>query len=431
MSIRWRALVALVAPTIAHTPAFAQSYACSDSEYVHRLVSIDRFTVHGRNRKESYLAHFADKERDTVYVGYHPSKIGNTHWFVRFADDTMEYPVDRFDAWTSQVRQPTPATIVRFRTIGSAMLCLPPKDLKRWIHPPEPHAVTYDDIIFAQMEPSYITIPFLEFGLPKETHRDLEENGPPKDLGLLYEAVIAPPFMIRSEKRKFTVAVTPRVVLRQLSGGSAPVPPPSYMPRATLYYWGPGVGFLRGGDPNVFPYSWFMFSHHSNGQEGSPIDTAGTRNYATGNFSMNYVELGLSRTRSEPAAGFAGTQLSVTYHPPAWADAHQHLYGNTRIRVAEDLIAPLSLGSNASSHFRLELTWMGGPMGPAFQTPRRRFNYSGTVIFNPLDKDFATFLNGYDGQDYYNIRYDRRIRIIRMGVIATSLHFKFGVPKIP
>ncbi len=409
----------------------ASAQQCADSEYVRRFVSVDEWAVHGRNRNARYVEHFSKKKRDTVYVGYQPRRMTGPSWYLRFADDSADYGVDRYDVWWRQVR-PSPELRERYRKTAAAIPCFSAKDLKRWSRPPEPHEVTYDDIIFAQMEPSYVTIPFAEFGLPKEEHRDLETNEAPQTLGLMYEAVIAPPFLYRKPKWPWSVAITPRVVLRQLSGGSAPVPPPSYMPRATFYYWGPGLRFLRGADPNAFPYAWFMFSHHSNGQEGDPVNPlTGAPNYSTGNFSTNFVEGGVSLTRSEPTAGFAGTQLSAAYYPLAWSDEHQRLYGRMRIRVAEEFIAPFDMGAATSSRFRFELTWMGGPMGDGFHTVAHRFNYSGTVILNPNAQDFATFVNWYNGQDYYNIRYDRRIQVIRLGVIATSLHFKFGVPKIP
>jgi hypothetical protein len=414
------------------SPSVARAQACSDSEYVARFISVDRWTVHGRARIASYVKRFETKQIDTAFVGYHPgSFVFGPSWFVRFADDPTEYGIHFYDVSWRHV-QPSRDARDRFHTLQTSLVCISTDYLDQLRHPPVPHEVTYDDIIFAQMEPSYVTMPFGEFGLPKESHRDLESGGPSKDLSLMYEAVIAPPFLIRSPSWPWSVAITPRVVLRQYAGGSAPVPPPSYMPRATLYYWGPGLRSMKADDPNSFPYAWFMFSHHSNGQEGDPIDSATKKpNYATGNFSTNFVEAGASFTRSEPTAGFAGLQLAATYYPDSWSDAHQHLFGHGRIRVAEDVIAPFNVGAGSSARVRLELTWMGGPMGDEFHTLRRRFNYSATYILNPHAQDFSTFINAYDGQDYYNIRYDRRIRIIRIGFIATSLHFKFGVPKIP
>jgi len=405
--------------------------ACTEVQSESRFVSVDPWTVHGRNRTPAYADRFKNKTVDTAFVGQHRTKILGRRWYIRFADDETEYGVRSYDIVWRQIA-PAKDAVGRFQHVIASSECLPSNALKELRRPPPPHEVTYDDIIFAQMEPSYITLPWAELGLPAEQHRDLEDNGPVKSLGLLYEAVIAPPFLIRDPRWPWSVAVTPRVVLRQFSGGSAPVPPPSYMPRATLFYWGPGLRWVRGLDPQSFPYAWFMVGHHSNGQEGDPIDQAtGKPNYATGNFSTNFVELGLSESRSAATAGFVGMQVSAEYHPDAWADSHQRLYGHGRIRVADDAVLPFKVGSAKSARLRAELTWMGGPMGDAFHTLRRRFNYSLTYMFNPLAQDLSTFVNAYDGQDYYNIRYDRRIRIVRVGFIATSLHFKFGVPKIP
>jgi len=174
-----------------------------------------------------------------------------------------------------------------------------------------------------------------------------------------------------------------------------------------------------------------MFSHHSNGQEGNPVDPAtGEPNYQTGNFSANFVEVGYAETNGGPGVGSATLEMAASYQPDAWSDPAQHLYGRARLRTALDIFIPAIIGVEGYTSIRVELTWMGGPMDPAiYGSWEKRLNVSSTFKWKPVNtNDFALFANAYQGQDYYNIRYDRRIRVFRFGLIANPLHFLFEVP---
>jgi len=103
--------------------------------------------------------------------------------------------------------------------------------------------------------------------------------------------------------------VTGRVRLRMSSEQSAPVRTPSFMPRATYYFWF--------GDSKVEQranYYSLMLSHHSNGQDGPFYNPDGTVNTNSGSFSSNFVQLAHYHLANyEYFPGW--TKISLNWHP--------------------------------------------------------------------------------------------------------------------
>ena len=429
-------LIALLAFPIA---LGAQAPACNrDSQFVNRFVSVDpsvlRLDVGGDVRL--FRRGSAFQGVDTALVW----KRGRLYLTETFALKVTEAPdttiIVNADGvfWRKVI--PDSATQARFAFLKDSLPCFSSPQMERFRFPPQAQVLTYDDAIVAGMEPGYVTVPFGALHFPREVHTDAQKGTPPEEIPLLYEASISPPFYVRFGNVPWSLAITPKIVIRQFWGGSDPVPPPSFMPRATLYYWGGPIARMRGDCARCFPYLWLVLSHHSNGQEGEPIDSVtGGHNYLNGNFNTNFVQLGMSFTTSHPAFGIQSTQISYQHNPPNWSEDYQRFEGYHRFKASWDGVVPGDgLSSGGFGRVRADVTYIGGPMNPYFSAKlRRRMIYSVTASFSPSWlRDWALFANWYDGQDYYNIRFDRRLNhVVKLGAQFSQLHFQFEVPRVP
>jgi hypothetical protein len=273
----------------------------------------------------------------------------------------------------------------------------------------------YVALVRAEQEPSYSSIPWLLWGLPREMHAGGNRR-------VLYEATIAPPFFVSPGRNPLLVAVTPKIVVRQFAGGFYPVPPPSYMPRLTLYYW--GAPFAPRTRIDSAAYAFLRVSHHSNGQDNDYFTPEGQVNYRDGKFSTNYLELGMVQhlVRAGPIVG--AQQLSFEWHPPMWMRWElRPRYGPFRIHLnshVEILRERLALEGAV-----LSLGYIAGPVLPEQRGMRRRSVLSYT-IYKGVGQlgDFALFASYYTGQDYYNLRFDRSISTFKIGALA-------GVRRLP
>jgi hypothetical protein len=268
----------------------------------------------------------------------------------------------------------------------------------------------YQALVRVEQEPSYATVPFLMFGLPKNESR----NGP---LRLLYEASLSPAFFLFAGKRPWLVAVTPKIVVRQFYDGSEPVPPPSYMPRVTLYYWGAPFAQRRHLDSVV--YAFLRVGHHSNGQEEPFHDSTGAVNVKDGDFYANYLELGLSK-RFFGRGPTIGTQhFSFEWYPAGFmAKGARDTYGRYRMRAGTRLQWPGSALGEIDGAM-IETQYISGSLAPGRRDVRSRITLSANV-YSELRHfgDFSPFVGYYTGQDYYNIRFGRQISVLRMGMMT-------------
>lgn len=410
---------------------------CADTQFVNRFVSVDSTILRldrGGDLKFGFLVVGAQLGNlDTALVWQQRRFYGTRVWELKLQNgDTVTVAADRVEYRKLRPDSETQAAFAPFR---SEMPCFTDRQLAHFKFPPPPYELTYDDAIIAGMEASYVTFPFwFTAGFPTEPHVDRSNGTTVENLGLMFEATIAPPFLIHVHALPFAVAITPKVVIRQLQGGSAPVPPPSYMPRGTIYYWSWPFNKLRGRDRRKFPYAWLMVSHHSNGQEGHPEDpVTGGANYYDGNFSTNFTEFGVSLNNSR-ATSITSYFLSWQHNDPHWTDSHHELLGHNRYRAGVQGVIP-GRGANSGGGFgryRLDVWYIDGPMKPAFDTEWKRVAVSATVAWRPpLFHDWSLFANAYSGQDYYNMRYDRVISMVRVGALVNQLQFKFEIPYVP
>ncbi|MBK8393540.1 MAG: hypothetical protein IPL23_31655 [Saprospiraceae bacterium] len=139
------------------------------------------------------------------------------------------------------------------------------------------------------------------------------------------EAQIAPSFFIRfKEEGKFTLSITPKIILRMGDNESFPIKAPSFMPiitgfqqlKADKLSTSKALKWLLKPQHRVFVM--YRIGHHSNGQKDE-FFVKGTRriNFSTGNFSTEFVELGLQwtdMTGGKPARNYSDLSLFIRYY---------------------------------------------------------------------------------------------------------------------
>lgn len=259
------------------------------------------------------------------------------------------------------------------------------------------------------LEHSYVT---LTQGLGDEIKTLFEAN--------LAAHVVLDPAAVSASPWPVIAVFTYKTVLRQYVEASLPVRTPNYMPRATLYYWGPP--FRRSAaEAARFGYAALTFSHFSNGQNGSFLDTlSGRHNYENGDFSTNFFEATVTWAARRPTL-FSQSSVAIRVHP--FTGEHpvfRRTYGVVRATGTTQLLIseffrwlPLGLHTAAVS-----ATYLMGPMGDQ-ATAADRVNVAATLYFqHQRVHDLWWFLSFYEGQDYYNIRYDRHMRVLRAGLAA-------------
>ena len=250
------------------------------------------------------------------------------------------------------------------------------------------------DSIRPQFEPSYVVASLLG------------RYAPEKPDHILLEANVAPPFYVASWGHNAFV-LTPRIVLRQFTGGSNPVRPPSFMPRVTYYHW---WSDRRGG----VNYVSAMVSHHSNGQEAPHRNADSTLNHVDGNFSTNFVEVAyqlLFRLRRLEGS----VRASVEVHIPGLYEK-QELRDYSKVRPGVQVA--LRFGRRHEWSASVTEGLLIGGDNPAFEGSRHLLNW-GTLAWEiPGVTDVSVFGSWFLGQDYYNNNYDQYRKLLRVGIAA-------------
>lgn len=246
---------------------------------------------------------------------------------------------------------------------------------------------------------------------------------------LIFEALVAPYFLLRTSRdAKWGATISSKIMIRMYAEESFPVRTPSYMPEISFYHQ-----LNKSGDDKV-KYLFLNLTHHSNGQDGDFFNEDGSINTVSGNFSTNYLELGLFLNQN--VVPFSNTneyfKTSIEYHLNVnRVDELEGRYSfvrwhnNFRIfRFPEysNATEKLMLDKNPAVQTRLETTWLFGDMNDAsFFDLKERFNFSLTIAYRPkFLSDVSLFANFYSGEDYYNMHFYRRIKVFRVGLQAFS-----------
>ncbi len=251
----------------------------------------------------------------------------------------------------------------------------------------------------------------------------------PTDIGniepLIFEANINASFYIRtSQDARLIGVLTSQIIIRMYQEYSLPVRTPSYMPQLTAYYRL---------SPKVSVNSLSLmsrFAHHSNGQDGSFYLDNGEINTQSGNFSTNYVELGLIKNHFNKrfnANQFFST--SFEWHPKKLTDedliGKYSLYRwNTIFSIFKLPTEKTNRKKRASISLKGKTTWMFGDIYEKDFFSLDRFNFSFTFFYHPkFLEDIGLFASIYNGLDYYNIYFNHQITILRFGIMTEKIKF--------
>ena len=234
---------------------------------------------------------------------------------------------------------------------------------------------------------------------------------------LFFEGTIAPNLSFAG--RHFAIVGTPKIVLRMYDEHSNPVRRPSYMPGAHLYWWGkPTQINSRPG----FPFARLtLWNHHSNGQDGEFYnDSTDDINTRDGSFSLNFMELsGGWISLDRDGNGFGTARIGLRANLPInEADPLRHSKGDqygsyrfiaggsgnaTRKWVAASLAAELQYVLDSRYQYN-----------PYFSTDRLTTSVSLLYSLKQL-QNAGILVNGFWGQDYYNMSYKQRFWAARLG----------------
>jgi hypothetical protein len=241
---------------------------------------------------------------------------------------------------------------------------------------------------------------------------------------LIFEAFIAPYFLLRtSDNSRWGATLSPAILLRMYAEESFPVRTPSYMPQVTFYRQ------LDDEQGRAWQYVFLSLVHHSNGQDDRFFMEDGTLNTLSGDFSTNYLELGIFFNKklvpfSHTAEYF---KTSLEYHLDFYRSRelkghYSFVRWNNSIRVFRSLgsLRSWKMQKNPRLQTTLQTSWLFGDMGDAsFFDTRERFNISFTIAYRPRAlSDVSVFLNAYSGKDYYNMHFQQRLSVVRVGFQA-------------
>jgi hypothetical protein len=258
---------------------------------------------------------------------------------------------------------------------------------------PDRYTLTLGDIVRANLERSYVAFPIGLTGLEP----------------LIFEADLVPNFSVLPRSWHVALFLTPKILLRMSAAKSAPVSTPSYMPRLTTFFW-----FNESAKGPTAYYS-AAFLHHSNGQSGAFYNEDGSHNHETGSFGTNYFEFA-AYPNFWNNTSFAWSSIVLEWHPHLFENAElRSTYGNVRLRLATTIYSKLG---DYSSDLSLGLTTIFGPMEKPTNASTffARFPVSVKYAVRPPAIDVGLYASYYQGQDYYNIWYDRFISVLEIGI---------------
>jgi hypothetical protein len=246
---------------------------------------------------------------------------------------------------------------------------------------------------------------------------------------LIFEALTAPYFLLRTSRdAKWGATISPAILIRMYAEESFPVRTPSYMPEISFYHQ------INKIDNENVKYLFLNLTHHSNGQDGDFFNEDGSVNTVTGNFSTNFLEFGLFL--NQKLVPFSNTneyfKTSFEYHlnmkrEDELEGRYSFIRWNNSFRVFRFLgynntSQKLVFDKNPELQTRIETSWLFGDINNAtFFNPKERLNFSLTIAYRPkFLSDVSIFANFYSGEDYYNMHFYRRIRVLRIGLLAYS-----------
>jgi hypothetical protein len=249
---------------------------------------------------------------------------------------------------------------------------------------------------------------------------------------LIFEADIIPYYMLSLNRNtRWGIELSPRIILRMYNKDSYPVRTPSFMPRITVFYQ-----IIDNNSNKRDWFSYFSWYHHSNGQDGSFYNPDSiTINTLSGNFSTNFIEAGAFLSRPDKRRpyilNYMKFSVSFCYQQcqelsPAYGRLRLSFDYQTAINLSK-VVRIISSKDQFAHHAVLTQSVHLGCISGRFCNTRefdnKRFIFKYTLSYKPkFLNDVTFFAQYYYGQDYYNIYFNRTLKILRFGISAkTSL----------
>lgn len=257
----------------------------------------------------------------------------------------------------------------------------------------EGDALLLGEIVRGNLERSYVAFPIGFTGLEP----------------LIFEADLVPNFSVLPRSWHVALFLTPKIILRMFYAKSAPVSTPSYMPRLTTFFW------FQESAKGPTAYFSAAFLHHSNGQSGEFYNADGSHNHGTGSFGTNYFEFAAYPNFWRDSS-FGWSSVVLEWHPRSFENSElRSTYGNLRLRFATTLYSKLGgYASDLSFGVTTILSEMQKPTNAS--TFLARFPLAVKYAIRPPSIDVGLYAAYYQGQDYYNIWYDRFISVLQVGI---------------
>ncbi|WP_079701503.1 hypothetical protein [Daejeonella lutea] len=238
--------------------------------------------------------------------------------------------------------------------------------------------------------------------------------------------------LVNTSKSRFFVLFSPRVKLRLLEARKAPVRSPSYMPGLKIYS-------RINSDTERPQFLALAYSHHSNGQDGTTLDSLGQFNRGIGKFTTNYYTLDytlgkkiISPHRAVSQYGSVGIELHTGLFNRGYSRELKGKYGF--VRINSGWIYSLRSGKIDSekygNHHRMQtmFTYIADNYeNYSFTNLRKRLNFNLQYSYQPgFTQNVAFALGaGYRGQDDYNIYFEDSYSYITIGVLfGTALDLR-------
>src|SRR6478609_558037 len=261
---------------------------------------------------------------------------------------------------------------------------------------PQGSGVSLGDILHTNLERSYVTFPIGITGLEP----------------LIFEADLVPNFSVLPRSWHVALFLTPKIILRMFAEKSAPVRTPSYMPRLTTFFWFD--------ESPTGPRAYFSAAllHHSNGQSGAFYNADGSHNHNTGSFGTNYLEFAAYAKFRQTSPVLGWSSVLLEWHPRSLENAEQRsTYGNLRLHFATTIWSNLGpYAADLSVGLAAVLGEIQKPTNAS--TLLARIPIAVRYAIRPPSIDVGFYAAYYQGQDYYNIWYDRFISVLQIGISA-------------
>lgn len=249
---------------------------------------------------------------------------------------------------------------------------------------------------------------------------------------------------------------------------SYPVRPLNFNPTLTFVHF-----FQRAADidrcntkyigSTKYKFSWFTIdlAHFSNGQKDSAKTyNSQSLNHVSGNFSTNYLKIGLWFNQLNPKTyrsttkglfyqwdmdlfglfGFDASQNSsygihrISGFLQTQSDAKHYLF---RWKTMKKWTCETNGDYVNNEHsndgykwyfttqFRVEPTYIIGDLNNYPSSKKNRFSLKTTLAIYPMNwRSLGIFFQAYWGRDYYNIRYDENVSLYKLGFLIDPERFK-------